>query len=334
LIHHLEMAMKFRTFGRLGWKVSQIGFGAWAIGGEWENQSEDDSINALHRALDLGCNFIDTARVYGSGKSERLIAQVLRERRDVSVFVATKVPPVLPGDWPPSPYDTVEDRYPASHVREQVEQSLRELRTECLDIVQIHTWSMGWNRNPQPLLVLKKMQQEGKLRGVGLSTPEQDQNSVVEIIRSGLIDSIQVIYNIFEQEPQAALFPAAVEANVAVIGRVPFDESALGGKLTPTTEFGETDFRRRYLAGDRLERTIRRVEKIKEVVGQEERDVATAALKFALKPAAVSTVIPGIRNPRQAELNCAIGAGDPLSDELEKKLRTHYWRRGFWYSGK
>jgi len=301
---------------------------------EWPTQQDDDSLAALHKALDLGCNFIDTARVYGNGRSERLIAKVLQERKSRDVYVATKIPPRLPGDWPPGPSDTFDDRYPEIHVRQKLEESLRELQTDCVDLVQIHTWSMGWNDDPRPLFVLKQLQQEGKLRGIGLSTPEHDQNSVVPLIQAGLIDSVQVIYNLFEQEAQAALFPAAVKNNVAVIVRVPLDESGLGGKLTPATAFAEGDIRRKYFEGDRLDRTVRRIEKINQTIGNEEPNVVTAALKFALK-APVSTVIPGIRNRRQAEMNCGeIGDAEPMSGELERKLRQHYWRRGFWYTGK
>src|SRR5882757_8551934 len=140
--------MRHRVLGKLGWKVSEIGFGSWAIGSDWGAQSDKDSIKALHRALDLGCNLVDTARAYGDGKSERVIAQVMKERPKGSFYVATKVPPVLPGDWPPGPYDTIEQRYPADHIRAQVEKSLRDLRTDCIDLIQIHTWSRAWNRNP------------------------------------------------------------------------------------------------------------------------------------------------------------------------------------------
>jgi aryl-alcohol dehydrogenase-like predicted oxidoreductase len=288
--------MKYRTFGRLGWKVSQIGFGAWQIGAlEWPTQQDDDSLAALHKALDLDCNFIDTARVYGNGRSERLIARVLRERKSEDVFVATKIPPRLPGDWPPSPYDTVDDRYPETHVRHKLEESLRELQTDCIDLVQIHTWSLGWNDDPRPLFVLKQLQLEGKLRGIGVSTPEHDQNSAGPLIHSGLVDSIQVIYNVFDQEAQAAIFPAAVKNNVAVIVRVPLDESGLGGKLTPATAFAKGDIRRKYFEGDRLDRTVRRIDKINQTIDHEEPNVAKAALKFA-----------------KAEMNCARSATPSL----------------------
>jgi aryl-alcohol dehydrogenase-like predicted oxidoreductase len=325
--------VKYRTFGRLGWKVSDIGFGAWAIGGSWGPQNQDDSVKALNRALDLGCNFIDTAQGYGDGKSERIIAEVLKSRKGEKVYVATKIPPA-PGAWPPSPHDNAEDRYSEKYLRERLERSLRDLQTDCIDVLQLHTWTRAWNRNPTPLEHLRKFQKEGKLRGIGISTPEHDQNSLIDLMKGGWLDSVQVIYNIFEQEPAAETFPVAEENKVGVIVRVAFDESALTGKLTKETKFTEGDFRRNYFAGDRLERTVARVEKVKQTVANAEPTLATAALKFALKPSAVSTVIPGIRNVQQAEMNIAVSDAPPISDDLEKRLREHNWRRAFWYAGK
>lgn len=325
--------MKYRTFGRLNWQVSEIGFGAWAIGGSWGPQSEDDSVQALHKALDLGCNFIDTAQGYGDGKSEQIIAKVLGERKGDRVYVATKIPPA-PGSWPPSPHDRIEDRFNEKYLRERLERSLRDLKTDCLDLVQLHTWTRAWNRNPSALEILRKFQQEGKILGLGISTPEHDQNSLIELMRNGWLDSVQVIYNIFEQEPAAEFLPAALENKVGVIVRVALDESSLGGRFTPETTFAPGDFRNNYFAGDRLTRTIARIDKIKVTLGSEEPDLPTAALKFTLKPAAVSTVIPGVRNVLQAERNCAVSDQPPLSDALEKKLHDHRWNRSFWYAGK
>jgi len=325
--------MKYRTFGRLGWQVSEIGFGAWAIGGGWGAQKDEDSLAALHRALDLGVNFIDTALGYGNGRSEQLIGQVLKQRKGERVYVATKIPPA-PGPWPPSPYDRVEDRYPEAYLRRQLEQCLRNLDVECIDVLQLHTWTRAWNRNPVALEILRQFQKEGKILGIGISTPEHDQNALIDLMRGGWLDSAQVIYNIFEQEPQAEFFPAALENRVGVIVRVAFDEGALTGKWTTDTTFEPGDFRNNYFAGDRLARTLKRVGQVKEVVGDAEPDLATAALKFALKPAAVSTVIPGMRNTRQAELNCGVSDQPAMSDELERKLRPFNWLRGFWYSGK
>jgi aryl-alcohol dehydrogenase-like predicted oxidoreductase len=326
--------MKHRVLGKLDWKVSEIGFGSWAIGSNWGAQSDEESVKALHRALDLGCNFIDTALAYGNGRSERVIAQALKGQPKGSVHVATKVPPVLPGDWPPGPYDTVEQRYPAAHVRDQVEQSLRNLQTDCLDLIQVHTWSRSWNQNPAVFEVLRTLRQEGKVQGIGISTPEHDQNAAIDLMREGWVDTVQLIYNIFSQGAQEGLFAEALTHRVGVIVRVAFDESSLTGKLTDSTKFAEGDIRNSYFAGDRLPRTVRRVEKLQKVIAGYEQDIATAALKFALKPAAVSTVIAGIRNPWQAEKNCAVGSHSPMSDELEGKLRQHYWRREFWHQGK
>lgn len=326
--------MRCRSFGKLGWKVSEIGFGSWAIGSNWGAQDEGTSLLALHRAIDMGCNFIDTALAYGDGRSERIIARALQAKSAGKIYVATKIPPIITQDWLPTPYEAPRDKYPEAHLRECVEKSLRNLRTDCIDLVQIHTWSRAWNRDPEPLIALRQMREKGMIRAIGVSTPETDQNAVVDLIRQGLVDSVQLIYNIFEQEAQAELFRAASESQVAVIARVVFDESALTGKLTPETRFSEGDIRAGYFAGDRLERTCRRVAGIKEAIGSAESDLATAALKFALKPEAVSTVIPGIRNERQAELNCKVGSLPPMSDALEIRLRSHHWRRAFWYSGK
>jgi len=246
-----------------------------------------------------------------------------------------QVPPDNPrGEWPPTPYDDVSDRYAEKYLRERLERSLRDLETDCIDLVQLHTWTRAWNRKPAALEVLRKFQKEGKLLGIGISTPEHDQNSLIEPMRGGWLDAVQVIYNIFDQEPQAEFFPAAEENKVGVIVRVALDESALGGKLNASTHFPPEDFRAKYFQGDRLQRTIDRVEKVRAAVGTNEGDLPTVALKFALKPPAVSTVIPGIRNPDQAKRNCAVSDAAPLSDELEKKLRPHHWRRAFWYGGK
>ncbi len=324
--------MNYRLLGRTNLKVSEIGFGAWAIGGSWGPQNDADSLAALHRALDLGVNFIDTAAGYGEGRSERLIARVLKECRQ-TVVVATKTPPRL-GLWPPSPYCSAEERYGEKWIRQNVEQRLRNLNTDCLDILQLHTWTRAWNRDPQPLAVLRKLQQEGKLRFIGISTPEQDQNCVIELMRKGWLDVVQVIYNIFDQEPAAELLPVAAEMNVGIIVRVVFDEGSLTGKWTKATKFPEGDFRKTYFAGDRLERVVARAEKVRQTIAGAGYTLPQAALKFAIAHPAVSTVIPGMRNPAQAEANCITSDLPPMPEELQRRLRAHNWRRGVWYSGK
>jgi aryl-alcohol dehydrogenase-like predicted oxidoreductase len=323
--------MRYRTLGRAGISVSEIGFGAWAIGGGWGEQKESDSVAALHRALDLGCNFVDTAAGYGDGRSERIIARVLKERKE-SVFVATKTPPA-PGPWPPTPYCRAEERYPESYIRANVEDRLRNLGTERIDLLQLHTWTRAWNADPRPFEVLRKLQAEGKVRFVGLSTPEHDQNSVIDLMRDGWLDTVQVIYNVFDQEPAAELLPVARATNVGVIVRVVFDEGVLTGKYTKDSRFPAEDFRSRYFAGDRLGRAVARTEAVRTEVEGSGLALPQAAVQFALAHPAVSTVITGIRNVAQAEANCAVSDRPPLSEELLVRLRKHAWVRGFWYSG-
>ncbi len=324
--------MKYRKLGKTGMNVSEIGFGAWAIGGSWGKQREADSLEALHAAIDEGVNFIDTAAGYGNGKSERIIAGVLAERKE-KVLVCTKTPPKN-GPWPPTPYDRISDRYPEKYLRENVEERLNNLETESLDVLLLHTWTRAWNRKPEALEVLQKLKAENKIRAVGISTPEHDQNSVIELIRNGLVDVVEVIYNIFEQEPAAELFPVAEEYGTGIIVRVAFDEGVLTGKYKADDSFPEDDFRHLYFAGDRLERAVQRVERIREEIAGTNFSLPEAALKFALAPSAVSTVIPGMRNKEQSVLNTEVSGLEDLPEEILLRLRDHAWTRGFWYSGK
>ena len=328
--------MQYRTLGRTGVRVSEIGFGAWAIGGGWGAQADEESGAALNAALDRGVNFIDTAQGYGNGRSERLIGPVLKQRPE-SIFVATKTPPA-PGPWPPSPYCRSAERYPDEYLVANIEERRRMLDVECLDLLQLHTWTRAWNKDPRPLDTLKRLQGQGRLKYIGLSTPEQDQNSVIDLMRRGYLDTVQVIYNIFEQEPAAELLPAALEHGVGIIVRVAFDEGALTGKFQRGQRFAADDFRSQYFAGDRLDRVIEHVARIQADIQQVAPDaqftLPEVALQFALAHPAVSTVIPGIRNVSQAELNTAVSDRPPLPESLLIMLRSHAWLRGVWYSGK
>lgn len=329
--------MKFRPFGQHGFNCSEIGFGAWAIGGSWGAQSDADSLAALHRALDLGCNFIDTAAGYGDGRSERVIARVLRERTAAGkkdrIFVATKTPPA-DGIWPPSPYCRADERYAEKYLRENIAARCANLGVDQLDLLQLHTWTRAWNRNPTPFKILRQLQQSGRIRSIGISTPEQDQNCVIDLIRGGWVDSVQVIYNLFDQEPAAELLDVAREHGVGVIVRVVFDEGALTGKFTPDTKFAADDFRAKYFAGDRLARAIAHADEIKQDLVGTGYTLAQAAIKWVLAHPAVSTVIPGIRNVAQAEANCGVSDLPEMPRPLVEKLRRHNWRRGVWYGGK
>jgi len=328
--------MIYRKLGKNGPDVSEVGFGAWQLGGGWGQQDDDEALRSLHTAIDCGMTFIDTAAGYGGGKSEQLIGKVLKERgssqRD-QITVATKTPPAQ-GIWPPSPYCRAADRLSEVYIRDNVEARLRCLDTDCIDVLQLHTWTRAWNADPSPLAILRKLQVEGKIRHFGISTPEHDQNCVIELMRGGWLDTVQVIYNIFEQEPAAQLLPVAEECNVGIIVRVTFDEGALTGKFTTDTTFEEGDFRRGYFAGDRLARTVERVDKIKADLEGSGYAMPQAALKFVLAHPAVSVVIPGIRNTTQAELNCATSDLPDMPGDLVTRMHAHNWRRSFWYGGK
>lgn len=324
--------MKYRKFGKSDLEISEIGFGAWAIGGSWGEQSEKDSLEGLETALDKGVNFIDTAAGYGNGKSEKIIGEFLKSRSE-TVYVCTKTPPA-PGKWPPSPYCRVEERYSEKYLRENVEERMKNLQVESLDVLLLHTWTRAWNDNPVPLQILQKMKSEGLIKQVGISTPEHDQNCVVQLMREGMVDVLQVIYNIFEQEPAAQLFPVAKETGTGIIVRVAFDEGVLTGKYTGNESFGPDDFRSNYFAGDRLERGVRRTEQIKREFKESGYSMPELALKFALTHEAVSTVIPGIRNQQQAMMNTAVSDLPELSEETLIQLHEHLWNRGFWYGGK
>ncbi len=324
--------MKKRKLGISGPEVSEIGFGAWAIGGSWGAQSEKDSHLGLETALNRGVNFIDTAAGYGNGKSEKIIGEFLKSRSE-RVYVCTKTPPA-PGKWPPSPYCKMELRYSEKYLRENVEERLSNLQVDSLDVLLLHTWTRAWNDNPLPLKILQKMKTEGLIKQIGISTPEHDQNCVIQLMRDGMVDVLQVIYNIFEQEPAAQLFPVARETGTGIIVRVAFDEGVLTGKYTGNETFGSDDFRSNYFAGDRLARGVRRTEEIKEEFKESAYTMPELALKFALSHEAVSTVIPGIRNQQQAIMNTSVSELPELSDDMLIRLREHSWNRGFWYGGK
>ncbi len=328
--------MHTRPLGLHGPAVSEIGFGGWAIGGGWGNQDDDASVKALHRAIERGVNFIDTAAGYGDGHSERLIARVVKAR-DESIFVATKTPPA-PGPWPPSPYCRWQDRYSAAYLRDNVHQRLKNLDTERLDLLQLHTWTRAWNDDPQPLLVLRRMREEGKIGLIGVSTPEQDQSCVIQLMRDGLVDVVQIIFNLFEQEPAAQILPVAAETGTGVIVRVSLDEGALAGKYAGDHTFPHDDFRSRYFAGDRMSRTVDRVEKIRtdlQTFGLgDQYSPADVALKFVLARPEVSTVIAGMRSVTQVDQNTRTSQLRDLPEDLVIQLRRHQWHRGVWYSGK
>lgn len=316
--------MEYRTLGRTGLKVSEIGFGAWGIGkDEWIGAEDDESLRALHRAIDLGITFIDTALVYGNGHSERLVGQVVRERSE-TVYVATKVPPKN-GEWPARAGVPVEEVFPGAYIRSCVEQSLRNLGMETVDILQLHVWSDEWVGQGDWLEAIQDLKEQGKFRFFGISINDHQPANALKLIETGVVDTVQVIYNIFEQTPEDELFPACQKHNLGVIVRVPLDEGGLTGTITPETTFPEGDFRNEYFGGDGKRQVYERVQRIVSDLGISLEEMPEVALRFTLSHPAVSTVIPGMRSVRNVERNCAAGDGKGLPAAQVEKLRAHAW---------
>ncbi len=325
--------MKYRKFGKLDWQISEIGFGAWAIGGDmWGPQDDNESINALHKAIDLGVNFIDTAQGYGSGHSEEIVGKVLKERNE-EIYVATKVPPKGYAPWPPPDNYDSRKSFPGDYIIEECEKSLKRLQRDHLDIYQFHTWASAFNICDEWFEAMNKLKQQGKIRAIGVSVHDTTPDSVLASLVNGRVDSVQVIYNIFEQYPQFNLLPIAEKMGTGIIVRVPFDEGSLTGKFTTEATFKEGDVRGHYFRGNNLKAVVKRVkeiEKFKDSMGHSKWSMAEYALRFCLSHSAVSTVIPGIRNVNQAELNCAVGDGNWLDKNEIEELKKFYWRKDFW----
>ena len=325
--------MLYRAFGKLGWKVSEISFGAWAIGGDmWGPQDDAESLRALHTAIDRGVNFIDTAQGYGKGHSEELIGRLLKERKE-DILVATKVPPLPGTQWPPPPDADVLDSYTPEYIIAQCEGSLRRLQRDHVDVYQFHTWAPAFNIRDEWFEAMSRLRKDGKIRAIGVSVPDTTPDSVIGALALGKVDAVQVIYNLFEQYPAVNLFPVCDRLGTAVIVRVPFDEGALTGKFTATTKFPEGDVRRHYFRGKNLESVVKRVESVRAQKDKRHRAMPMAeyALRFCLAHPTVSTVIPGIRNPRQAEDNVAASDERPLDNQELAELRKLAWRKDFWH---
>ncbi|WP_027344298.1 aldo/keto reductase [Hamadaea tsunoensis] len=320
--------MEYRTLGRTGFAVSEIGYGAWGIGGSmWIGAAEDESVRALHRAIDLGVNFIDTARGYG--ESERIVGAVVRERAGERIYVATKVPPknlIWPAPGGLDPAVT----FPGEHIRASLETSLRASGLDAFDVLQFHVWSDEWVGRGDWLETVDDLKREGKIRAFGVSINDYEPANAIELIRTGAVDTVQVIYNVFHQEPAEALLPACAEHNVGVIVRVALDEGGLTGRVDASTVFPEGDFRERYFAGERRAEVGRRAQAIVDDLGIEPDGLAGVALRYTLADPAVSTVIPGMRTVRNVERNVAVSDGVRLTDKAVGQLAGHRWERNFY----
>ena len=321
--------MNYRELGKSGLKVSEIGYGAWGIGKSmWIGASDDESLKALHRSIDLGLNFIDTALGYGDGHSEKLVGQVVQERSE-TIYVATKIPPKNEV-WPAQPGTPVAKAFPSEHVMACTEKSLKNLGLEAIDVQQFHVWSDDWVDQGDWLEAILKLKHQGKIRHFGVSINDYQPENAIKLVETGAVDTVQVIYNIFEQSPEDKLFPACETHNVGVIVRVALDEGGLTGKITPYTKFEEGDFRDKYFRGERKQEVYERVQKIAFDLNITLEQTAETALRYVLSHPAVSTVIPGMRSIQNVERNCKIGDGRGLPAEMVEKLRTHRWARNFY----
>lgn len=308
---------------------SEIGFGAWGIGGAmWKESKDEESIAALGRAIDDGVNFIDTALAYGDGYSESLVASVVK-RREEQTYVATKIPPKN-YQWPAARGTSYKDAFPAKYIIECTEKSLRNLHCERLDLQQLHVWTDEWVEVDEIWQAVDRLKSAGKILAFGISINDHDPGSAIKAAATGLVDSFQVIYNIFDQSPEDELFPYCLEHGIGIIARVPFDEGGLTGSITPETTFPEGDWRNRYFRGERKNQVRDRVEKLRGLLGKEAGSLPELALRFCLSHPAVTTVIPGMRTAAHAAANAAVSDGRLLSDELRQELRKHRWQRNFY----
>jgi aryl-alcohol dehydrogenase-like predicted oxidoreductase len=321
--------MQYRTFGRTGWQVSEIGYGMWGMGG-WTGSDDAESLDSLQRAIDLGCNFFDTAWAYGSGHSEQLLGKTLRNNSSKKLYVASKVPPKN-RKWPSRREFSLDESYPPDYIFEYVDKSIANVGAlsggeVALDLIQLHTWEDHWLDDPRLPRAIEQLRASGKVRAVGISLNRWEPWNGIRAVRSGLIDAVQVIYNIFDQNPEDELFPACRENKVAVIARVPFDEGTLTGTLTLDSKWPQGDWRNTYFVAENLKASVQRAEALKPLVPAGST-LPELALRFILNNSDVSTIIPGMRKRKNVESNIAASDKGPLPPQLHAQLRTHRWDR-------
>jgi aryl-alcohol dehydrogenase-like predicted oxidoreductase len=316
--------MRYRTFGRTGWQVSEVGYGMWGMVG-WTGSADEQSRQALRLAADLGCTFFDTAYAYGEGHSERLLGELVRANPGKRLYVATKVPPKN-RKWPSRRGDRLDDAFPPDHIRSYAEKSLANLGLPAVDLLQFHVWEDDWAGGERWQRAVEALKKDGLVRAVGVSVNRWEPANVLRTLRTGLLDAVQVIYNVFDQAPEDELFPACREQNVAVIARVPFDEGTLTGTLTKQCRWPEGDWRNSYFVPRNLHESVDRAEALKAVLPPG-MTLPELAMRFILSNPDVSTVIPGMRKPAHVRANLGASDAGPLPPELLSKLRGHRWDR-------
>lgn len=322
--------MRLRALGNTGIKVSEIGFGGWAIGGVadasgtplgWGKTSDDESLAAIRRARDLGVTFFDTADSYGFGRSESLLGIVLSRRRS-DVVIATKVGVMRGSDG------ALKKDFSRQHIFHAVDGSLKRLRTDYIDLYQAHNPTMEQLRREEIQEAMARLQEIGKIRywGVSISTPEEG----IEIISHGWANALQVLFNVLNQQPASDLFPLAKQKGYGIIARVPLASGLLTGKFRVDTVFPAEDVRQNFLTPRRLEEAIQRVDEARSIIGGSAKSLAEGALQFVLADDAVSTTIPGARSVRQVETNAA-AAESRLPEEVVDRLRKRLGDYNFYH---
>jgi len=316
--------MKYRRFGRTGWDVSEIGYGMWGMAG-WTESDDEESLRSLQRAVDLGCNFFDTAWHYGAGRSEALLGALVRNNPDKKLYTASKIPPKN-FQYPARPDATLDECFPPDHIEEYVHRSLHNAGLESFDLMQFHVWQDAWVDDDRWAKTIDEIRGQGLIKAVGISLNRWEPWNGIRAVRAGLVDSVQVIYNIFDQNPEDELFPACEEMDVAVIARVPFDEGTLTGTLTKDSKWPEGDWRNTYFVPENLIPSVERADALKPLV-PDNMTMPEMALRFILSNRTVNTVIPGMRRTAHVDANLATSDSGPLSDELLSELRRHRWDR-------
>jgi len=316
--------MQYRKFGRKDWRVSEIGYGMWGMG-EWAGSDDEESLRALQTAVNLGCNFFDTAWGYGKGHSETLLGKLIHNNPEKNLLTATKIPPKN-FKWPSRREFTLDDCYPPEHIEEYVEKSLKNLGLDSIDLIQFHTWEDKWVEDDRWVKKMDDLKSKGKIMGVGISINRWEPWNGVKTVKSGLIDAVQVIYNIFDQNPEDELFPACEAQNVAVIARVPFDEGTLTGNLTLESTWPKGDWRNTYFVPENLTSSVEHAEALRPLV-PEGMSMAEMSLRFILGNPIVSTVIPGMRKLEHVRSNIGTSDAGPLPNTLMAQLKEHRWDR-------
>ena len=316
--------MKYRRFGRLGYNVSEIGYGMWGMAG-WTGSDDRESLQSLQRAVDLGCTFFDTAWAYGDGHSERLLGRLIKSNPERRLIAASKVPPKN-RQWPSQRSHTLDDCYPPEYVAEYIDKSLQNTGLETIDLMQLHTWEDAWLQDDRWISELMRQKAAGKIGGIGISLNRWEPWNGIQAVRTGMVDCVQVIYNIFDQNPVEELFPACNEHDVAVIARVPFDEGTLTGKVTINSTWPAQDWRSTYFVPDNLQSSVSRADALRPLVPSDST-MADMALRFILAEPTVSTIIPGMRKLRHVEANIQSSSRGPLPQDLLKDLAHHRWDR-------